>query len=209
MTSPKTSSELPVRAFASSAKWEAWLAAQPHTSKGVWLKLAKAASGIASVSKQEAIDGALCHGWIDGQLDKFDANYWLIRFTPRRPKGKWSQLNRERALVLIKLDRILPAGIKEIEQAKVDGRWDAAYAPQRNAQVPEDLQSVLDGNPRAKRHFDKLDRVNRYAILYRIHDAKKPETRADRIEKYTTMLSRGETIHPSKRNRSTNKARVK
>ena len=209
MTSPKTRSELPVRAFASSAKWEAWLAAQPRTSKGVWLKLAKAASGIASVSKQEAIDGALCHGWIDGQLDKFDANYWLIRFTPRRPKGKWSQLNRERALVLIKLGRICSAGMREIEQAKLDGRWDAAYAPQSKAQVPEDLQSVLDRNPRAKLHFDRLDRVNRYAILYRIHDAKKPETRATRIEKYTSMLSRGETIHPVKQNRPTNEARVK
>ena len=184
-----------MRAVASSAKWEAWLAAQPRTSNGVWLKLAKAASGIASVSKQQAIDGALCHGWIDGQLDKFDANYWLIRFTPRRPKGKWSQLNRERAIVLIKLGRIRPAGMTEIEQAKLDGRWDAAYAPQSKAEVPEDLQTVLDRNPRAKRHFERLDRVNRYAILYRIHDAKKPETRADRIEKYTAMLSRGETIH--------------
>ena len=192
-----------------SAKWEAWLAAQPRTSKGIWLKLAKAASGIASVSKPEAIDGALCHGWIDGQVDKFDANYWLIRFTPRRAKGKWSRLNRERALALIKLGRICPAGMREIEQAKVDGRWDAAYAPQSKAQVPEDLQSVLDCNQRAKRNFDKLDRVNRYAILYRIHDAKKPETRAARIEKYTTMLSRGETIHPTKRNRSTNKVGVK
>ena len=209
MASPKITSELPVRAFASSGKWEAWLAAQPRTSKGVWLKLAKGASGIASVSKREAIDGALCHGWIDGLVHKFDANYWLIRFTPRRPKGKWSQLTRERALALIKLDRIRPAGMKEIEQARVDGRWDAAYAPQSKAQVPEDLQSVLDRNPRAKRHFDKLDRVNRYAILYRIHDAKKPETRAARIEKYASMLSRGETIHPSKRNRSTSKARVK
>jgi uncharacterized protein YdeI (YjbR/CyaY-like superfamily) len=200
MTSPKTRTELPVRAFASSANWEAWLAAQPRTSKGVWLKLAKGASGSASVSKQEAIDGALCNGWIDGQLDKFDTNYWLIRFTPRRPKGKWSQLNRERALVLIKLGRMCSAGMREIEQAKLDGRWDAAYAPQSKAQVPDDLQSVLDRNPLAKRHFDRLDRVNRYAILYRIHDAKKPETRADRIEKYTSMLSRGETIHPTQRN---------
>jgi uncharacterized protein YdeI (YjbR/CyaY-like superfamily) len=206
MTSSKIKSELPVRAFASSAKWEAWLAAQPRSSRGVWLKLAKGASGIASVSKQEAIDGALCHGWIDGQVDKFDADYWLIRFTPRRPKGKWSQLNRERALVLIKLGRMCTAGMREIEQARVDGRWDAAYAPQSKAQVPEDLQSVLDRNPRAKRHFERLDRVNRYAILYRIHDAKKPETRADRIAKYTSMLSRGETIHPIKQNRSTNQA---
>jgi uncharacterized protein YdeI (YjbR/CyaY-like superfamily) len=201
MTSPKNKTDLLlIRAFASSAEWEAWLAAQPTTSKGLWLKVAKAASRIASVSKQDAIDGALCHGWIDGQLDRFDADHWLIRFTPRRPKGKWSQLNRERALVLIKLGRMRQAGMKEIEQAKLDGRWKAAYAPQSKATVPEDLQSVLDRNPRAKRHFDRLDRANRYAILYRIHDAKKPETRAQRIEKYTSMLSRGETIHPVKRN---------
>ena len=206
---PKTRSELPVRSFASSAEWEAWLAAQPFTSKGVWLKLAKAASNIASVSKNEAIDVALCHGWIDGLLDKFDTDYWLVRFTPRRPKGKWSRINRERALVLIKLGRMQRAGLKEIERAKLDGRWKAAYAPQSKAKVPQDLQRVLDRNPRAKRHFDSLDRINRYAILYRIHDAKKPETRADRIQKYTTMLSRGETIHPPKQNESTNKARVK
>src|SRR5260370_32025568 len=113
MTAAKTSSEVPVRAFASSGKWEGWLGAQPHTSKGVWLKLAKAASNIASVSKQEAIDGALCHGWIDGLLDKFDADYWLVPFTPRRPKGKWSRINRERAPVLIKAGPLQPAGMNE------------------------------------------------------------------------------------------------
>jgi uncharacterized protein YdeI (YjbR/CyaY-like superfamily) len=198
---PKTTSELPVRSFASSAEWDAWLAAEPLTSKGVWLKLAKAASRIGSVSKQEAIDAALCHGWIDGLVHKFDADYWLVRYTPRRPKGKWSRINRDRALVLTKLGRMRPAGMKEIERAKLDGRWKAAYAPPSKATVPDDLQRVLDRNPRAKRQFDKLDRVNRYAILYRIHGAKKPETRADRIQKYTTMLSRGETIHPTSRAR--------
>jgi uncharacterized protein YdeI (YjbR/CyaY-like superfamily) len=199
MAPPKTSIELPVRAFASSAEWEAWLAAQPLTSKGVWLKLAKLASNIASISKREAIDGALCHGWIDGLVHKFDADHWLIRFTPRRPKGKWSQLNRERATALIKLGRIRPAGMSEIERAKLDGRWKAAYAPQSKAKVPEDLQRVLDRNSAARRNFDQLDRINRYAILFRVHDAKKPETRVQRIEKYVTMLSRGETIHPTSR----------
>jgi uncharacterized protein YdeI (YjbR/CyaY-like superfamily) len=198
MASPKTKIDLPVLAFASSAEWEAWLAAQPATSKGVWLKLAKAASGIPSVSKQEAIDGALCHGWIDGQLDKFDADHWLIRFTPRRPNGVWSRINRERALVLIELGRMRPAGLKEIERAKHDGRWEAAYAQQRKATVPDDLQSALDRKTAAKRHFEKLDSHNRYAILYRVQGAKKPETRAQRIEKYVTMLARGETIHPKK-----------
>ena len=198
MASPKTKIDLPVLAFASSAEWEAWLAAQPATSKGVWLKLAKAASGIPSVSKQEAIDSALCHGWIDGQLDKFDADRWLIRFTPRRPNGVWSRINRERALVLIELGRMRPAGLKEIERAKHDGRWEAAYAQQSKATVPDDLQSALDRKPAAKRHFEKLDSHNRYAILYRVQGAKKPETRAQRIEKYVTMLARGETIYPKK-----------
>lgn len=193
-----TKTGLPVLTFASSGEWEAWLEAQPATSKGVWLKLAKAASGIPSVSKQEAIDGALCHGWIDGQLDKFDTSHWVIRFTPRRPKGKWSQANRERALALIKLGRMRPAGMRAIDQAKHDGRWEAAYAPQSKATIPEDLQSVLDRNPRAKRHLDQLDSRNRYAILYRVQDAKKPETRAQRIEKYVAMLARGETIYPTK-----------
>jgi uncharacterized protein YdeI (YjbR/CyaY-like superfamily) len=164
----------------------------------VWLKLAKAASGIPTVSKQEAIDGALCYGWIDGQLKKFDANHWLTRFTPRRPGARWSQDNRERALALIKLGRMRPAGMRAIEQAKHAGRWEAAYAPQSKATVPKDLQSALDRSPRAKRHFDRLDSRNRYAILYRVQDAKKPETRAQRIEKYVTMLARGETIHPTK-----------
>ncbi len=207
MAPPKIKPDLPVRSFASSAEWDAWLAAQPLTSKGVWLKLAKAASNIASVSKQEAIDGALCHGWIDGLLDKFDADYWLVRLTPRRPKGKWSRINRERALVLIKLGRMRPAGMKEIERAKLDGRWKAAYAPQSKAKVPEDLQRVLDRNPSARRNFDQLDRINRYAILYRVNDAKKPETRENRIQKYAKMLSRGETIHPVKRKATTNKDR--
>jgi uncharacterized protein YdeI (YjbR/CyaY-like superfamily) len=198
MALSKTRSDLLVLAFASLAEWTAWLEAQPSASKGVWLKLAKAASGMPSISKQEAIDGALCHGWIDGQLDKFDANHWLVRFTPRRRKGKWSRINRERALALIELGRMRPAGLREIEEAKRDGRWDAAYAPQSNATVPQDLQSALDRKPAAKRHFDQLDSHNRYAILYRIHDAKKPETRAQRIEKYVTMLSRGETIHPKR-----------
>src|SRR5215471_10467094 len=151
MASPNIKTGLPVLAFASSAEWEWWLETQPTSSKGVWLKLAKTASGIASVSKQEAIDGALCHGWIDGQLDKFDADHWLIRFTPRLPKSKWSQANCERALVLIKLGRMRPAGMRAIEQAKRDGRWEAAYAPQSKATTPEDLQSVLDRSPRAKR----------------------------------------------------------
>jgi len=207
MPALKAKTDLPIRAFASGTEWDAWLATQPRTSKGVWLKLAKLASGIASVSRQEAIDAALCHGWIDGQVDRFDADYWLIRFTPRRPNGKWSQVNRERALVLIELGRMRLAGLKEIEQARRDGRFDAAYSPQSKAEVPADLRSALERNPQARRIFDQLDRHNRYAILYRVHTAKKPETRASRIEKYVSMLACGETIYPTAQNPRTGKAK--
>jgi uncharacterized protein YdeI (YjbR/CyaY-like superfamily) len=198
MTPPRANTELPVLAFASSADWERWLEAQPPPSPGVWLKLAKASSGIPSVSKQEAIDAALCHGWIDGQLDKFDAHHFLIRFTPRRPKGKWSEVNRQRALVLIEAGRMRAGGMREIERAKQDGRWDAAYAPQSRATVPPDFQAALDSDPAAKESFAALDSANRYAMLFRIADAKRPGTRAQRIEKFVGMLRRGETIHPKK-----------
>jgi uncharacterized protein YdeI (YjbR/CyaY-like superfamily) len=198
MTPPRANTELPVLAFASSADWERWLEAQPPPSRGVWLKLAKASSGIPSVSKQEAIDAALCHGWIDGQLDKFDAHHFLIRFTPRRPKGKWSEVNRQRALVLIEAGRMRAGGMREIERAKQDGRWDAAYAPQSRATVPPDFQAALDSDPAAKESFAALDSANRYAMLFRIEDAKRPGTRAQRIEKFVGMLRRGETIHPRK-----------
>ncbi len=195
---PDVKAKLTIKTFATAAQWEAWLARQPRTSKGLWLKLAKKASGLRSVSRAEAVVGALCHGWIDGQLQTFDEHHWLIRFTPRRPNGKWSEINRNKALKLIAEGRMSLAGLSEIEQAKADGRWDAAYAPQSKAAVPDDLQRALDGAPKAQRLFDKLDSANRYAILYRIHSAKMTETRARRIDKYVAMLERGETIHPSK-----------
>jgi uncharacterized protein YdeI (YjbR/CyaY-like superfamily) len=194
----KARRDLPVIAFKSQQAWDAWLASQPAQSKGLWLKLAKKSSGIASVSKPEAIDAALCHGWIDGQLDSFDADYWLIRFTPRQSTSKWSEKNRARALQLVELMRMRPAGLSEIERAKKDGRWDAAYAPQSTAQVPDDLRAALAKNNKASSFFEKLDGTNRYAILYRIHDAKKPETRIARIEKYVAMLTEGKTIYPQK-----------
>jgi uncharacterized protein YdeI (YjbR/CyaY-like superfamily) len=187
---------LPILAFASAADWERWLADQPRASKGVWLKLAKKESGAASVSRKEAIDGALCHGWIDGQVQKYDERYWLVRYTPRLARSKWSRLNRTRAEELIGSGHMSAAGLEEVNRARLDGRWDAAYPPQSDAAVPADLQVALDGNPEAQVRFAELDRHNRYAILHRVHDAKKPETRAARIAKYVQMLVRGETIYP-------------
>jgi uncharacterized protein YdeI (YjbR/CyaY-like superfamily) len=194
----KAKRDLPVVAFKSQQAWDSWLTSQSPDSKGLWLKLAKKSSGIASVSKPEAIDTALCHGWIDGQLDSFDDDYWLIRFTPRQSTSKWSEKNRTRALELVKLRRMKPAGSNEIERAKKDGRWDAAYAPQSTAQVPEDLRAALARNKEAGSFFETLDSTNRYAILYRIHTAKKAETRVARIEKFVTMLIEGKTIYPPK-----------
>jgi len=186
---------LPIRAFADAAAWGAWLAAEPRNSAGVWLKLAKRSARTASVSKAEAIDAALCHGWIDGQLNPFDDDWWLIRFTPRKPRSKWSAKNRQRAGELVAAGRMAPAGLAEIEAARADGRWDAAYASQGKAAVPDDLAAALDAAPAARAFFDTLTGANRYAILYRVHDAKKPETRAARIAKFVAMCARGETLH--------------
>ncbi len=198
MTASRVKTELPVLAFASSADWERWLEAQAAASPGLWLKLAKAGSGISSVSKQEAVDAALCHGWIDGQLARFDSQYFLVRFTPRRPKGKWSEVNRQRALALIEAGRMRAGGVREIDRAKQDGRWNAAYAPQSRATVPSDFQAALDRDPGAKDNFAALDSANRYAMLFRIAEAKRPQTRAQRIEKFVAMLRRGKAIHPKK-----------
>jgi uncharacterized protein YdeI (YjbR/CyaY-like superfamily) len=197
----KTKRDLPIVAFKSQQAWDDWLASQRADSKGLWLKLAKKSSGIVSVSKPEAIDTALCHGWIDGQIDSLDDKYWLVRFTPRRPASKWSERNRTRALQLVELGRMRPAGMKEIERARKDGRWEAAYAPQSTAQVPDDLRAALANNKKAGKFFETLNRINRYAILYRVHNARKPETRIARIEKFVAMLAAGKTIHPQKSER--------
>ena len=186
---------LPILAFADAEALERWMAAQPADSAGAWIKLAKAASGIGSVSKSEAIDVALCHGWIDGQLDKYDGDYWLIRFTPRKARSKWSQVNRARATALAEAGRMRAGGLKQMETAKADGRWDAAYAPASKASVPDDLQAALDQNPAAAAFFATLTGANRYAVLYRIGAVKKPETRARKIAEFVAMLERGETVH--------------
>ena len=191
-----TRPELPTISFASSAAWEAWLEEHHGTSDGLWMKLAKKGTGIRSVTLAEAIQGALCYGWVDSQADKFDDERWLLKFTPRRPKSKWSKVNRERVAKLIAEGRMKPAGLHEIERAKSDGRWDAAYDPPSKATVPDDLRLELDGNQRASAFFDTLDGTNRYAILYRIQEARRPETRARRIAKYVTMLSEHKKLYP-------------
>lgn len=196
MTSPTT---LPVLPFKDVGAFEKWLAGHGADDAGVWVKFAKKASGITSISQQEAIDVALCHGWIDGQMDKFDSEFFLIRFTPRRSRSKWSKVNCERALALIDEGRMTGRGLAEIERAKADGRWDAAYDPPSKATVPDDLKEALSRQSEAEALFAKLDSQNRYAILHRIHDAKKPETRAVRIVKYVEMLARGETPYPRKK----------
>ncbi|MGB3633159.1 MAG: YdeI/OmpD-associated family protein [Rubrobacteraceae bacterium] len=188
--------DLPIIPFASPDAWEAWLTEHHATSNGLWLKISKKGSGISSVSYAEALDGALCYGWIDGQKGRFDDNYYLQRFTPRRPRSRWSKINREKVTKLIESGKMKPAGLQEVEKAKADGRWDAAYASQSNATVPEDLQQELDRNPEAAAFLATLNSTNRYAILYQIQDAKKLETRARRIEKYVTMLSKHEKPYP-------------
>jgi uncharacterized protein YdeI (YjbR/CyaY-like superfamily) len=188
--------DLPILPFPSQRPWEEWLEANHAQSRGVWLKIAKKASGIETVSHAEALDVALCFGWIDGQRGRLDDEWFLQRFTPRRPRSRWSQINRDKVERLIADGRMRPAGQSEIDRAKQDGRWDAAYAGQRTIEVPPDLQRALDAQPNAKEFFATLDSANRYAVLYRIHDAKRAETRARRIEKFVAMLARGEKIHP-------------
>lgn len=186
---------LPILAFSDLAALESWLEKQPANSPGLWIKFAKAGSGIASVSKSEAIDAALCNGWIDGQLDKYDDAYWLIRFTPRKARSKWSQVNRARALELVRAGRMRPRGLAQMEAAQADGRWEAAYAPASKAQVPADLQAALDASPKAAAFFATLTGANRYAILYRVGSVKKAETRARKIANFIAMLERHETVH--------------
>jgi uncharacterized protein YdeI (YjbR/CyaY-like superfamily) len=185
----------PILDFASEREWEAWLDAEHGTSDGVWLRFAKKGSGATSVVYAEALDVALCYGWIDSQVARYDERFYLQRFTPRRSRSTWSRINRDKIEVLTKEGRMKPAGLEQVELAKADGRWEAAYASPANAAVPDDLRSALDGSPRAAEHFATLTRANRYAIIYRLDDAKKPQTRARRLETFVGMLERGETFH--------------
>jgi uncharacterized protein YdeI (YjbR/CyaY-like superfamily) len=188
--------ELPLLAFGSRQAWRDWLAEHYASHSGLWLKIAKKEAGAASVTYAEALEEALCFGWIDGQKDKLDTDWWLQRFTPRKARSKWSKINCGKAEALIGRGEMHAAGLREVEQARADGRWAAAYESQSRIEVPEDLQRALDRNEAARAFFATLTGVNRYAVLYRIQDCKKPETRAKRIEKFVAMLERGETIYP-------------
>ncbi|MEA3001179.1 MAG: hypothetical protein QOK17_3012 [Sphingomonadales bacterium] len=185
---------LPLLRFEDAAAMEAWLERHGAGSAGFWLRLFRKGSGIASVAKAEAVDAALCFGWIDGLMNPYDETSWLIRFTKRRPRSKWSVINRERAEALIAEGRMRPAGLAEVAAAKADGRWADAYPSHSRAEPPPDLQAALDASPKAAAFFATLKGANRYGLIYRVLDAKRPETRAKRIAGFVEMLERGETL---------------
>ncbi len=181
--------------FETSADWRRWLERYHATSAGLWLRFARRAPGIKSLSHAEALEAALCYGWIDGQTRRLDEHYWIQKFVPRKPGSIWSRINRQNALKLIKQGRMKPAGLAAIEQAKKNGRWKAAYHSPSKASVPDDLRAALDKDPKAAAFFATLDSKNRYAILFRLQTAKKAETRAARLLRFVSMLRRGETLH--------------
>lgn len=181
--------------FATQDEWENWLAQNGGTSTGIWLRLAKKGAKQPTLTYAQALESALCYGWIDGQKQAEGEEYWLQRFTRRSAKSIWSKLNKDKAEALIGAGRMRPPGMQEIEKAKKDGRWEKAYASASNATVPDDLQAALDANPDARAFFATLNSRNRYAILFRIQNAKKPETRARKIAEFIDMLKRGETFH--------------
>ncbi|WP_432262445.1 YdeI/OmpD-associated family protein [Cupriavidus sp. TMH.W2] len=182
--------------FISQIEWESWLAQNGSTSTGAWLRLAKKGAEQPTVTYEQALEGALCYGWIDGKKQAESDKYWLQRFTPRSAKSIWSKLNKDRADALIAAGRMRPPGMVQIERAKEDGRWEAAYTSASHSIVPDDLQLALDANPRARKFFATLNSRNRYAILFRVQNAKKPETRARKIEEFVNMLNRGEVFYP-------------
>ena len=190
------SPDLPIEHFADAAAWEHWLERHPQSS-GVWLKIAKKDASIPSVTYSEALDVALCHGWIDGQKKGFDAQFFLQRFTPRRARSTWSKINVAKIDVLTAAGRMRPAGLREVEAAKADGRWDAAYDGAKSMDVPPELAKALAlaRNRKAKAFFETLDKTNRYALCWRVQTAVKPETKLARVEKLVAMLARGEKIH--------------
>ncbi|HVT00581.1 MAG TPA: YdeI/OmpD-associated family protein [Solirubrobacterales bacterium] len=187
--------ELEIRLFATPDELEEWFGANGRSSPGLWLKIAKKGAPEPTVTYAEALELALCFGWIDSQKRGLDETHFLQRFTPRRPRGRWSKINREKAEALEARGALRPGGAAEVAAAKADGRWEAAYAGQRAAEVPDDLRRELDANPAAAAFFAELDSANCYAITYRLAEAKKPETRERRLRKFIAMLERGEKIH--------------
>jgi uncharacterized protein YdeI (YjbR/CyaY-like superfamily) len=188
--------ELPTLSFATADEFAGWLAEHHADVPGLWLKIAKKSAQTPTLDYAGALEVALCWGWIDGQKRSLDDNYWLQRFTPRSARSKWSRINRDKAEALIASGHMQPAGLAQVDKARSDGRWDAAYEGSRSASVPDDLTAALAKEPAAAALFESLDSRNRYSILYRIQDAKRPQTRAARIEKYVAMLARGERIYP-------------
>src|SRR3954470_12026885 len=186
----------PIELFAKPADFDRWLRTHHASAPCIWVKYAKKKSGIPSIDWNQAVDVALCYGWIDGQAKSVDETYAVQRFTPRGSRSKWSKLNRERVARLTKAGLMQPAGLAEVERAKADGRWDSAYDSPSTAKVPDDLAKALAKSAKAKKFFDSLSSANRYAILYRLQEAKKPETRARRLAKFVDMLNQGEKLHP-------------
>jgi uncharacterized protein YdeI (YjbR/CyaY-like superfamily) len=186
---------LAILPFESAEAWQIWLDAHHDDSPGVWLQIAKKASGIPTVTYAEALDVALCFGWIDGQKNSYDDDFFLQRFTPRRGRSKWSKINVDKVAELTASGRMRPAGQAQVDAAKADGRWEAAYGSFSTITVPPDLQAALDANPAASEFFATISKTNRYAVLYRIHDAKRPDTRARRIATCVEMLAEGKTFH--------------
>ncbi|HVX47764.1 MAG TPA: YdeI/OmpD-associated family protein [Candidatus Saccharimonadales bacterium] len=187
--------DLPVLLFASQKDWNAWLENNHNRPQGVWLKHAKKSSSKKSVSYQEALEEALCYGWIDSQKQAYDHDYFLQKFTPRGPKSIWSKNNVAKVESLIKIGKMQPSGLAAVNEAKHDGRWDDAYDSPSASKVPEDFQAALDKNPKARQFFETLNKANVYAFCWRVQTAKKPETRIARIDKFIEMLNRGEKLH--------------
>ena len=187
--------DLEIVLFATQQDWEAWLEENHAVSPGIRLKIAKKDTGAVSINYAEAVDAALYFGWIDSRAEKYDDAFWLQRFTPRRGRSPWSAINRGKAEELLKQGKIRPAGLLQIEKARQDGRWDAAYQSQKSAEVPDDLRQALDENPAAREFFETLKGANRFAILYRLQSAKKPETRQKRLAEFIKMLSEHRKIY--------------
>jgi uncharacterized protein YdeI (YjbR/CyaY-like superfamily) len=203
--SAKKSTAEAVRLFPGQDAWQEWLEKNHLKSSGLWLRLAKKGSGLRSVSYSEAVEIALCYGWIDGQKKAESEQAWLQRFLPRSARSIWSKINREKALALIAQDQMKSAGLKAIEAAKENGSWESAYDSPRSAEVPPDLQAALDASPRAREFFQSLDRANRYAVLFRIQTAKKTVTRAAKIRQLVEMLGRNQRIHEPRKLRGHSK----